>query len=73
MRTILNGGTVFDPVVAREIVSNRQPGGGNQLEALSAQGCRILAEMANGKTDKEVAVVLGLTPKTARNWPKSSS
>ena len=69
IRLIVNGGTVFDPVVAREVLSNRQSGGGgNPLEALSAQEGRILAEVAKGKTDKEVAVVLGLTFKTARNY-----
>jgi DNA-binding CsgD family transcriptional regulator len=28
----------------------------------------VLAEVAQGKTDKEVAVALGLTTKTARNY-----
>ena len=29
---------------------------------------RVLAEVAQGKTDKEVAVALGLSTKTARNY-----
>ena len=66
---ILKGGTVFDPIVAREVVKDLRAGGGaNPLESLTAQERRILAEVAKGKTDKEVAVVLGLTPKTARNY-----
>ncbi len=69
IRLILNGGTVFDPVVAPEARSPLQrSGGGNPLNALTAQERRLLTEVAKGKTDKEVAVVLGLTPKTARNY-----
>ena len=40
----------------------------NPLAALMEQERRLLAEVAKGKTDKEVAVALGLTTKTARNY-----
>ena len=66
--SILNGGTVFDPVVTRGIMSARQNGGTSPLDALAARERRVLAEVAKGKTDKEVAVALGLTTKTARNY-----
>ena len=69
IHAIVNGGTVFDPVVTREATSRGRTGGsGNPLEVLTGQERRILAEVAKGKTDKEVAVVLGLTAKTARNY-----
>ena len=69
IHAILNGGTVFDPIVTREAMSSLRSGGSvNPLEALTAQERRILAEIAKGKTDKEVAVALGLTAKTARNY-----
>ena len=68
IHSIVNGGTVFDPVATREATSPGRSGGGNPLEVLTAQERRILAEVAKGKTDKEVAVVLGLTAKTARNY-----
>lgn len=69
IRSILNGGTVFDPVVTREVMQGLRNGGGtNPLEMLTPQERRILAEVAKGKTDKEVALVLGLTAKTARNY-----
>jgi DNA-binding NarL/FixJ family response regulator len=65
----LNGGTVFDPIVTREVGSKlRSGGGGNPLASLTGQEGRILAEVAKGKTDKEVAVALDLTTKTARNY-----
>jgi two-component system, NarL family, response regulator DevR len=69
VQTIVNGGTVFDPVVAREAMKKLYVGGvTNPLEGLTAQERRLLAEVAQGKTDKEVAVTLGLTAKTARNY-----
>jgi two-component system, NarL family, response regulator DevR len=67
--SILNGDTVFDPVVTREVMTNLKAGTGiNPLQALSAQERRLLGEVAKGRTDKEVAVALGLSGKTARNY-----
>ena len=72
IRTVLNGGTLFDPVVARAVdrevksvlpITPKDP-----LEALSAQERRVLAAVADGKTDKEIASALGLQPKTVRNY-----
>ncbi len=69
IHSILNGGSVFDPVVTRDVLRNLQTGGGvNPLDALAAREWRVLAEVAQGKTDKEVAVALDLTTKTARNY-----
>lgn len=69
MRTILQGGTVFDPIVTREVMRDLRDGPGpNPLAALTIQERRLLAEVARGKTDKEAAVALGLTTKTARNY-----
>lgn len=66
---ILNGGTVFDPVITHGVVGKlRSTGGVNPLDALTGQEKRVLAEVAKGKTDKEVAVALDLTTKTARNY-----
>jgi two-component system response regulator DevR len=72
IRTVLNGSTLFDPVVARAVdrevksvlpITPKDP-----LEALSAQERRVLAAVADGKTDKEIASALGLQPKTVRNY-----
>ena len=69
MRTVLRGGTVFDPVAARGMVAELRRGGTpNPLECLTGQERRLLAEVALGKTDKEVAAALQLTSKTARNY-----
>ena len=66
---ILKGGTVFDPIAARGLAE----GSGrsttqNPLEALAPQERRVLAEVAQGRTDKEVGAKLGLSTKTARNY-----
>lgn len=67
--TILNGGTVFDPVVTRGVMHDLREGrSANPLDVLTPQERRLLAEVARGKTDKEAAEALGLTAKTARNY-----
>lgn len=69
IHSILKGGTVFDPVVTPEAIKDSRRGpAANPLEGLTAQERRILAEVAKGKTDKEVAMALNLTAKTARNY-----
>lgn len=68
IQTILNGGTVFDPVIARRTLGRTARPSANSLESLTRLEGRVLAEVAKGRTDKEVAAVLNLTPKTARNY-----
>lgn len=69
MHTVLQGGTVFDPVAARGMAAELRRGATpNPLACLTGQERRLLAEVALGKTDKEVAAALQLTSKTARNY-----
>jgi len=68
IRIIMNGGMVFDPVVTRAAMRNTRGSGADPLAELTPQESRVLAEVAKGKTDKEVAASLGLTSKTARNY-----
>ena len=68
IHSILSGGTVFDPVITRGATGNSRAGSVNPLEVLATRERRVLAEVAKGKTDKEVAVALGLTTKTARDY-----
>lgn len=69
IHVVLRGGTVFDPVATRNALSQQQGGSGlNPLDGLTVQERRLLAEVAKGKTDKEVSVVMGLTAKTVRNY-----
>jgi DNA-binding NarL/FixJ family response regulator len=72
IRTVLGGDMMFDPVVARavdrELKSVLPVAPPDPLGALSEQERRVLAEVADGKTDKEIASALGLQPKTVRNY-----
>ncbi|MDH4372570.1 MAG: response regulator transcription factor [Verrucomicrobiota bacterium] len=72
IRTVLSGGMMFDPIVARAVdreLKNVLPNPPtNPLGELSEQERRVLAAVADGKTDKEIAVALGLQPKTVRNY-----
>lgn len=72
IRTVLDGGTLFDPVVARavdrELKSVLPVTPTDPLGALSEQERRVLAAVADGKTDKEIASAMGLQPKTVRNY-----
>jgi len=69
---VARGEPVFDPQVMRSLAEVRARSGNNRpadgLRSLSAQEHRLLAEVAKGKTDKEAALALGLTTKTARNY-----
>lgn len=72
IRTVLGGSRMFDPIVARAVdrelksVLPKQPT--DPLEELSEQERRVIAAVADGKTDKEIAAALGLQPKTVRNY-----
>ena len=72
IRTVLAGGMMFDPIVAhavdRELKSVLPGSAVDPIGELSKQERRVLAAVADGKTDKEIAVALGLQPKTVRNY-----
>lgn len=72
IREVADGGAVFDPEVTQRLAGGRANRNSshpaNPLHSLTAQERRLLAEVTQGKTDKEVAVALGLTAKTARNY-----
>ncbi len=65
------GEAVFDDAVRLRLAHGAPARAGSAasgLDSLTGQERRLLAEVATGKTDKEVAAELGLTPKTARNY-----
>lgn len=64
------GEAVFDPEVSRRLAERDAKASDPQrpLSQLSTQERRLLAEVARGKTDKEAAATLGLSPKTVRNY-----
>ncbi|MDH4374277.1 MAG: response regulator transcription factor [Verrucomicrobiota bacterium] len=72
IRTVLAGGMLFDPVVARAVdreLRSTLPGNSpDPLGELSQQERRVVSAVADGKTDKEIAQMLKLQPKTVRNY-----
>ncbi|MBE0542384.1 MAG: response regulator transcription factor [Verrucomicrobia bacterium] len=59
VRTIMHGGTVFDPIVSTGASRDgKSDPGMNPLTPLTVQERRLLAEVAKGKTDKEAAVAM---------------
>jgi DNA-binding NarL/FixJ family response regulator len=72
IRTVLAGGMLFDPIVARAVdreLRSALPGNSpDPLGELSQQERRVVSAVADGKTDKEIAQMLKLQPKTVRNY-----
>lgn len=69
IHTVMQGGACFDAAVTRQILNHVQESAhAKPLAQLTALEGRILAHVAEGKTDKEVASTLELQPKTVRNY-----
>lgn len=69
LETLLEGGSFFTPKVGRMVVDGylRNPASAEELgaSALSAREREIVQLLAEGKSNKEVATVLGISVKTA--------
>ncbi len=68
---VMRGGSLFDPAITRAEIHQLHgvlPPKPDLLAALSEQERRVLTEVADGKTDKEIATTMGLQPKTVRNY-----
>jgi two-component system response regulator DevR len=66
------GQSVLDPAVTRAVFSRVRQGGAispeDKLQILSAQERKVLALVAEGKTNKEIAAAMGLSDKTVKNY-----
>jgi len=72
IKRVADGETILDPVATKRVLSlvksrSEAPSGGTQ-EPLSPQEHRVVALVAEGKTNKEIAVGMGLSPKTVKNY-----
>lgn len=73
IRTVASGLSVLDPLASQpalerlraQVAAQRQPPDDDRL---SAQERRVLALVAEGKTNKQIGAVLGLSPKTVKNY-----
>lgn len=68
------GKFILDPTVTTHVLNMVRTGGSNpprekdKLATLSAQEQRVLALVAEGKTNKEIAESMGLSDKTVKNY-----
>ncbi len=66
------GQSVLDPAVTGRVIGRikglASPVEKDRLESLSSQEKKVLALVAEGKTNKEIAAVLGLSDKTIKNY-----
>lgn len=72
LRTVARGDSVLDPSMAGQVlnlVRNKGPRtAADRLAVLSPQERRVVALLASGLTNKEIADQLGLTEKTVKNY-----
>ncbi|HUF05858.1 MAG TPA: response regulator transcription factor [Candidatus Binatia bacterium] len=75
VRTVAGGGSLLDPAVTRRVLdrirsANRQEEAGAFVE-LTEQERRVLAHLADGASNREIAARMGLAEKTVRNYVSS--
>lgn len=73
VRTVAGGQSILDPAVTQRVLARVQTLSSSTStdpkgEALSPQEHRVLALVAEGKTNKEIAVALNLSEKTVGNY-----
>jgi len=75
VRTVAGGGSLLDPAVTRSVL-DRIRNASRVEEAgafadLTEQERRVLAHVANGKSNRDIAANMGLAEKTVRNYVSS--
>lgn len=72
IQDVAEGRSILDPAVTRRVMSRAQNPptlvGRTKLDLLSAQERRVVALVAEGKTNKEIGREMGLSDKTVKNY-----
>ncbi len=72
IKTVAMGQSILDPAITRRVLGRIKSFGQSEatdkLAALSPQERRVIALVAEGKTNKEIATDLGLSDKTVKNY-----
>lgn len=72
IQRVAAGQSILDPAVTRRVMARAkglsEAPAKDKLDLLSAQERRVLALVAEGKTNKEIATDLGLSDKTVKNY-----
>ncbi|MGH7236476.1 MAG: response regulator [Nitrospiraceae bacterium] len=72
IETVAEGRSILDSAVTQRMLAKMRehsaPPAENKSESLSPQEQKVLALVAEGQTNKEIAAALGLSDKTVRNY-----
>lgn len=72
IQRVASGQSILDPAITKQVLGRvktlTEPQAKDKLESLSAQERRVIALVAQGKTNKEIAADLGLSDKTVKNY-----
>ena len=68
VKEVVSGKSILDPAAIRVIIEQMRSLSAQEGDPLSPQEQRVLALVAQGKTNKEIAAVLGLSDKTVKNY-----
>lgn len=72
IETVAAGRSILDPAVTQRVLAKMReqsaPPTEHKRESLSPQEQKVLALVAEGQTNKEIAAALGLSDKTVRNY-----
>jgi DNA-binding NarL/FixJ family response regulator len=71
IEAVASGQSILDPKVTQTVLHQITDGakaGGAGREPLSPQERRVLAQVVEGKTNKQIAIALGLSDKTVKNY-----
>lgn len=73
IKEVAEGRSILDPAVTRRVLNRVRDGASasapaGKLDRLSAQERRVLELVAQGKTNKEIGLALGLSDKTVKNY-----
>jgi two-component system, NarL family, response regulator DevR len=72
IRCVAAGQSILDPIATRTLIGKMQSmlasGATSGADSLSSQQYRVLALVAQGKTNKEIATALELSDKTVKNY-----
>lgn len=72
IKEVAEGRSILDPAVTRRVLNRVKDGAGSppagKLDRLSAQERRVLELVAQGKTNKEIGLAMGLSDKTVKNY-----
>jgi two-component system response regulator DevR len=68
VKSVAAGQSILDPTATRTLMDRMQSLSVSGADSLSAQETRVLALVARGKTNKEIATALDLSDKTVKNY-----